>query len=319
MTEKDFFLQANPDIYRMMQNDTSLVNIGTLSELRNIDLEYLKVPQLFSYEDINYNLNSFDVPNYMRVLLCMVVNGQLEYTLNYTKCCCYPEDVQGLLEVVQTAFNICHSRFIEYFSGILGVELKSDMRMRGNLVNEVTVKIKLVEHYRGALQDTFKFLRLCDYIKIQLIKNNKIKRNMSEYDVAKVLYNWVVLHTKYDTQLRKYSFTGYSALFYGYSVCQGFTALYNALCKCFGIKIVGMSGEGYNKYKNSYESHIWSFAYINNRNTYMDVTWGSPVFNNTQNFKKFNINPDLFCDFKYFDISYNDLKREHRWDIKLYG
>ena len=136
---------------------------------------------------------------------------------------------------------------------------------------------------------------------------------------AQVLFNWVVLHVDYDHTFKRYSFTGYSAAAYGYAVCQGFTALYNALCKCFGISIVGMSGEGINRRQRTYESHIWSFALLDGRNTYIDVTWGNPEFQDDRLLRKYNINPKLLCDFKHFNIPYNELIKEHRWDRQLYG
>lgn len=319
MTERDYFLQANPDIYQMMQNDTSLINIGSIYQLKNLNFEYLRCPQLFLNSDIAYHLNSFDVSNFMKVLLCMVVNGRLSYTLHYENCSCYPEEVEGLMQVVQKAFEICHSRFIEYFSGILGVEVKTQMRGMGHLINEVDLTISFTEHYRGALSDTYKFLKACDFVKSELVRNNKIKRGMSQYQIAKILFNWVVLHTDYDHSFKKYSFTGYSALIYGYGVCQGFTALYNALCKCFGISIVGMAGEGINKRDRHYENHIWSFALLDNKNTYIDVTWGNPEFQNDNLLKKYGINCKLLCDFKNFNIPYSELIKEHRWDRYLYG
>ena len=61
MTERDYFLKANPDIYRMMQNDISLANIATIQQLKNINFEYIRCPQLFLNSDITYNLNSFEI------------------------------------------------------------------------------------------------------------------------------------------------------------------------------------------------------------------------------------------------------------------
>lgn len=319
VTERDYFLKANPDIYRMMQNDTSLSSIATIQQLRNLNFEYIKCPQLFLNSDIAYNLNSFDVSNFMKILLCMIVNGRLSYTLHYENCNCYPEEVEGLMQVVQKAFEICHARFIEYFSGILGVEVKTQMRGYGDMINEVDLTINFTEHYHGALSDTYKLLKMCEFIKSELVRNHKITRNMTQYQIAQVLFNWVVLHVDYDHTFKRYSFTGYSAAAYGYAVCQGFTALYNALCKCFGISIVGMSGEGINRRQRTYESHIWSFALLDGRNTYIDVTWGNPEFQDDRLLRKYNINSKLLCDFKHFNIPYNELIKEHRWDRQLYG
>ena len=39
----------------------------------------------------------------------------------------------------------------------------------------------------------------------------------------------------------------------------------------------------------------------------------------TDKLRKYNINSKLLCDFKHFNISYNELIKEHRWDRQLYG
>ena len=319
MKEYEYFLKANPDIRKMMNNDVSLKNIASLEQIKNLNLYYLRCPQLFLDTDIDYNLYSFDISNFMKLLLCMVVNGKLSYTFHYENCRCTKKEVEDLMSIVKQAFEICHSRFIEYFSGIYAVEVQTKMLGYNNIITEIDLMISFTEHYHGALEDTFKLLKICDFIKSELVRNNKITRNMTQYQIARILFNWVVLHTSYDTNLRRYSFTGYSAVAYGYAVCQGFTALYNALCKCFGINIVGMSGDGLNKVRGAWENHIWSFALLDNRNTYIDVTWGCPQFKDEGTLKKYSISPEYLCDFSYFDISYKDLMKEHRWDKNVYG
>lgn len=314
-----FVYKLDPKVEKMTQNDTSLRSIARLQELKQLNLDYIKLPNLYLYSDIVYDLNSFSVENFMKILLCMIVNGKLNYKLRYDNCYCSQADVDNLMNTVQTAFKICHSRFIEYFSGILAVELKCQTHFSGSVIYAVDLEIIFQEHYRGALSDTFKMLKMCEYIKSELVKYQKIRRNMTQYEIARVLFNWVVLHTKYDTTFKRYSYTGYSAVAYGYAVCQGCTALYNALCKCFGISIVGMSGQAYNKAFRTTENHIWSFAYLDGRNVYIDVTWGRPMFENSHDLKKFGVDTDLLCDFEQFDISYRELAKERSWDRALYG
>ena len=64
MKEYEYFLKANPDIQKMMNNDVSLRNIASLEQIKNLNLYYLRCPQLFLDTDIDYNLYSFDISNF---------------------------------------------------------------------------------------------------------------------------------------------------------------------------------------------------------------------------------------------------------------
>lgn len=315
----DLFLRANPEINRMLQNDVRLKEVGVLSELRSMTFKDNQFPILFRREETYYNQNDFSILNYVKFFLCMVLNKQLCTSLEYFDCNCSDRDVQDLMNILQKAFEVAHAKYIEYFSGIAGVGIQMSSKSRGNRVFYIRFDLKLEEMYPNALTDTFVFLNGCVKIKEMLIKQNFVNKRMSEYEIAKVIYNWVVLHTNYDTTFQKYSFSGFSALFYGFAVCQGFTALYNALCKLFGLNIVGMQGEAYSNIMNRTEKHIWSFALLDNRNVYIDVTWGSPKFENEDGLRQYGIDPSLLCDFKFFDIPYNVLRKDHHWDTNLYG
>ena len=80
-----------------------------------------------------------------------------------------------------------------------------------------------------------------------------------------------------------------------------------------------MSGEAINRIQRKYENHIWSYALLDNRHVYIDVTWGAPIFQDNKAFKKIGIDSNLFCDFNYFDISYTQLLKDHSWNKEIYG
>lgn len=319
MFNRNSFLSVNPHIEKMTHNDTSLFNIANVSQLQSLNVSNIQIPKLYNDNDIVFNTNDFSIQNYVNMLLAMLVYCNLEYTFKISNCNCSERDIQNLNQTVTKAFTICHSKFIEYFSGIESVEVKSNMRLLGNVVKEATITIVMTERYPGALNDTAFYLRLCEYVKYELIRNNKITNSMNQYSIAKVLFNWVVLHTTYDNNFTPQGYTGFAALYLGCAVCQGQTALYNTLCKMFGISIVGMSGKAYNKYKRQPEDHIWSFAILDNRNVYMDVTWGGPSFTNEQTLISNGINPRLLCNFEEFDIPYNILSQQRSWDKEIYG
>lgn len=319
MSLRDNFLYANPEIHKMLQNDYRLKDICTSVFLSRQSIMSEPFPILFRKEETNFDYNDFSILNYVKYLLCMILNRELNSKLVYKHCNCSVSDAKNLMSIIQKSFEIAHAKYIEYFSGIGSIEVQMNSMQRGNKIVEIELNITLNEVYKGALLDTFLFLNGCVMVKKSIIEQKIVNRNMSEYELAKVLYNWVVLHTRYDSSFNNYSFSGYSALFFGYAVCQGYTALYNALCKLFGLNIVGMSGEGYNRDMGRTEKHIWSFALLDNKNVYIDVTWGHPNFKNEDDLKRYGIDTNLLCDFSFFDIPYNILQKDHKWDKSLYG
>lgn len=163
-------------------------------------------------------------------------------------------------------------------------------------------------------------LKLCRYVKSELVNKNKISKNMPQYEIAKVLYNWVVLHTNYDKDKSEDTrkFTGYGAIIKGKAVCQGYTAMYNALCRCCGIDVIGMAGICADRITGGYEHHIWTLANIDAKKIFIDSTWGSPIIKNINELKSEGIKVENFCDFKWFDTSYAEFVDKHSWDKKIY-
>lgn len=312
-----YFLQANPEIAQMMNSDLSLGRICYYKDMKN----YINqaVPTLYNQNDINYNTYSFEIENFMKVLLCMIVNNRLSYTLHYEGLSCSEKDIHNVIENVKSAFIIMQSKFIEYFSGIHGVEVQSQMKLMGRKVISCDLNISFEEIYNNALNDTFKFLGLCSVVKNELLRHGKIYRGMSQKDIARVLYNWVCLHINYDESFNPMSFTGYGSMINGIGVCQGITAMYNALCKLFGISIVGMSGIGKGKNSPKGEKHIWSYGILDGNYCYIDTTWGKPVFMNSNTLRQYGVEPTCLCNFEYFCIPYNKFIQEHSWDRKIYG
>lgn len=318
---REEFLRINPNIAKFLKNDYSLRNIATIEELCLNASNY--IPTLYSQNEIDFNYYDYSLDNYKKLFLYMVVNNMLKYNLVYRECNCSEKDVKELVEILQSAFELVRSFYIEYFSGILGLNVNVQEKLYGKKVVEINLCIELKEQYNGALYDTYKMLNFCSYIKTALLRSGKIHQNMSEYEVASVLYNWTVLHIRYPDKIYDGNFTGYYGLRYGYAVCQGYTAVYNALCKLFGIRVFGMSGKAKGHLNSGYENHMWTLAQIDNRNIYIDTTWGRPHIENQTELQHVLKSLDLsvynFCDFTFFDIPYNVLSKDHFWDKRVYG
>ena len=101
----------------------------------------------------------------------------------------------------------------------------------------------------------------------QLWADGTITAGMSEWERARVFYDYVCTHCVYDYQAvdSSVSHSAYSLFYTGSAVCDGYTAAYNLLLKLDGIACTTWSTE----------SHIWTVATLNGRSYHIDATWGS--------------------------------------------
>lgn len=100
--------------------------------------------------------------------------------------------------------------------------------------------------------------------------------DMSDYDIAKALHDYLVLNNEYD--MRYYSgnvpaisYTAYGALVNHTSVCAGYALAYQALLEQAGIPceyVTGMTTQGY---------HGWNIVQIDGEWYHVDTTWDDPV------------------------------------------
>jgi|GEM_PF-813924 len=134
-----------------------------------------------------------------------------------------------------------------------------------------------------------------DYVnqQTQLIVNQLIKNNMSDYEKVKILNDYVVNLVNYDKTLQRR--TAYDALVYKSAVCQGYASLLDKLLEKAGIEsiIVGGSLNG--------TPHAWNLVKVDGSWYHVDAT-NNDVTNN-----------------KYFLVSDNFLMQNNfTWDINSY-
>ncbi len=146
---------------------------------------------------------------------------------------------------------------------------------------------------------------------INYIVDNKIKDlitdNMSTKDKIKIIHDFIIDNTKYDTLKTENisdttykSNTAYGVLIQGYGICSGYSDTMAIFLDKLGI----------NNYKISNDTHIWNLIYVNGKWVHLDATWDDPV-------SEFNENRDT-----YFLITYNDLVKlnddTHSFDKNIY-
>lgn len=145
-----------------------------------------------------------------------------------------------------------------------------------------------------------------NYVIDDVLKNN-IVDSMSNEEKIRVLHNYIINNTEYDSLKTENinddtykSNTAYGVLIQGYGICSGYSDTMSILLNNLGIE----------NYKISNDTHIWNLVHINNAWVHLDATWDDPI-------SEFNANRDT-----YFLIDSKKLKDlnddTHSFDINIY-
>lgn len=120
-----------------------------------------------------------------------------------------------------------------------------------------------------ALSRIASFQDACRELVTSLFADGTLREEMGEKERARALYVYLADRLRYD-ETGSY-FTGYDALVHGTAVCQGYTAMYNYLCKLAGLDMGAMTGtaEG--------QGHVWSRIFAEGDWYNIDCTWGDPL------------------------------------------
>lgn len=115
------------------------------------------------------------------------------------------------------------------------------------------------------------------------IINKNIQNNMSTRDKIKVIHNYIIDNTEYDTlktdninDTTYKSNTAYGVLVEGYGICSG----YSDAMKLFLDKLNIVN------YKISNDQHIWNLVLLDGEWYHLDLTWDDPI--STQNITRDN-------------------------------
>lgn len=120
-----------------------------------------------------------------------------------------------------------------------------------------------------ALARIASFQDSCREIVINLFADGTIREEMGEKERARALYVYLAHRLRYDETGTH--FTGYDALVHKTAVCQGYTAMYNYLCKLAGLDMGCMTGRAEG------QGHVWSRIFAEGAWYNIDCTWGDPL------------------------------------------
>lgn len=133
--------------------------------------------------------------------------------------------------------------------------------------------------------------------KIDQIINEKITVDMNLDKKIKVIHDYIIENSKYDSKRSDEASSEYASdiaygpLFQGYGVCSGYSdamMLFLDKLKIPNIKITS-------------ENHIWNLVYVNDTWLHLDLTWDDPVLDNGKD----------IIDYTYFLITTDELFRQN--------
>ena len=256
---------------------------------------YINKIKIGNYEVTENPIKKEDI---FLILKALGESGELSITIPYTKNLNDANFYMILRNNIFYEYSEIFSRHPELFSFTPSLNIKREINEDGsgkiklNMFNSQISNADVIE-YRGEFENK------CNDIILNLYKNKELELNMSEKEKARVLFNYVVKNTTYDTDFNVLCFTGYGAAVDGLAVCQGYTAMFNKLCQIEGIEVEGVTG----KIISTDIEHSWSRLKIDNKYVYCDPTFADSV-------------PDIpnYCNEIYFDIEYDDLMRDRILD-----
>lgn len=206
-------------------------------------------------------------------------------------------------EKVRLAFKEVFGMYPEYYSFANSVSYKGKS-YDDHVVLEFTVKnAELSDSEIKKYREEF-ILKVDEQLN-KFITNGDITSDMTQYEIAKFLFEWVVENTEYDYSFKPLSYTGYSQIVNGKAVCQGYTATYNLMLKRLGIETYGITGKAGIIRK---EEHIWTIAYLDGVRYHIDTTWGDSYGKTTGE-----------IDYSYFATNGEKISKTHEWDRNIFG
>lgn len=278
--------------HNITRGDLSLV-LYRLND--KIDSPYVGNIKVGSYE---VRVNPETEEDYLVIMKALGESGELSIVIPYSK------DLNNLsyyLKIRQSAisaFEKSFSMYPEYFSFTPTLNIKREIHYYNSGAIILTLSNNDIPSDE-VLQMRGEFNLACYDIVQDLYAYEVLREDMSDIDKAKVFYEYVVLHCRYDLNYGVNSYTGYGAAIEKLAVCQGYTAMFNNLCRIENMDVKAISGV----IIETQEPHIWSSIYLPEEDItiYCDVTFGDPILGDG-----YEDNIDL----NYFNIEYEKLMQD---------
>ncbi len=139
----------------------------------------------------------------------------------------------------------------------------------------------------------------------QAIINKIITKNMSDFDKAKAIHDYMVMNIDYDyanylaDTIPNDSYNVIGALKNKYAVCAGYAKAFKLLCEQSGLECTYVTG-------TAGGPHAWNQVKIDGKWYNVDVTWDDPVSTDKQ------FNDHKYNRYSYFLISDELMYKDHK-------
>lgn len=253
-----------------------------------IDSPYTDYIEIGDYV-VHSNPNSYE--DLKRIVMALGESGETSIEVPYYRDLRNDSYYIGIRRQIITAFKECFEKYPQYFSfsNSLKIVREYNAYYEGKLILKLSSKRFDDDEI---LEMREKFDTECIKIVDKLRQSGKLTDSMSEYDRAKILFEYVAYNVKYDDTEQDNSFTGYGAVIDSLAVCQGYTAFFHKLCDIEDIETEGVAGY----IIETGESHVWTKIKLDGNWVFCDVTFSDPL-------------PDVigFCDLSYFAKTYEEI------------
>lgn len=187
----------------------------------------------------------------------MLAHGERSITLDYGT----PQS-EDTLKGLMNAFLSTVRRYPEQTYNKINVSYstangKVTIRFSSSLYEE-----NMIEAYRQNI------LSKALLVREQLYAGGVLSQEMSQYEKAKVYFDWLCANCEYDYHCKddSLSHSAYGAFQNRLAVCDGYTAAYNLLLKLEGIDCRAVDLEEWD--------HMWTIAVLDGVSYHIDATWG---------------------------------------------
>lgn len=250
--------------------------------------------EIFIKEEINVVENPDTVEEFEAVLLHMCETSTFTYSIEYFGISfdeLLTEETQGK---IAQAFDSIFNKYPEYMS------FTNRMTYRAQGASDKVTLTFILSSETGMDEETLATYREAFFEEsLEIIgtleDSGMLYEGQSDEEKALVLFDWVVQNTEYDDSFNAESYTGYGVYANGLGVCQGYTAAYNALSKCAGLRVEGVGGVA------DGVDHIWTRALFAGEDVYIDATWGDSYVNSDNS------------NYDYFLADGDTLAETHTW------
>lgn len=124
--------------------------------------------------------------------------------------------------------------------------------------------------------------------------------DLSDADKVKFVNDYIVKHTKYNSDSAANAHTPYAILLTGEGVCEGYALAAYLILKELGMDVQYVIGDAGGP-------HAWNMVKVDGNWYHLDTTWNDPI-------------PDQGSKvrYDYFLLSDETLLKDHEWDTDLY-